>query len=107
MKFIAREWRKYYDAIQSCGQILKDASVWIDESGVTHKPICPISFDERKNIKKEIIKLKENQRNYLNSCGLTMPKPLWRFDIKDESTWVSDPSFRFKHLIANKGKKRK
>ena len=36
---------------------------------------------------------------YLDARGISMPKPLWKYDPDDPTTWVSSPHFAYGHLL--------
>ena len=36
---------------------------------------------------------------YLDSRGVPMPKPLWKYDSDDPTTWPSSPHFAYGHLL--------
>lgn len=36
---------------------------------------------------------------YLNKRGYKLPKPLWKYNPDDETTWASSPNFAYGHLL--------
>ncbi len=36
---------------------------------------------------------------YLDARGVCMPKPLWKYNADDPTTWVSSPQFAYGHLL--------
>ena len=98
MKFNVNEWRKIYDKIQCLGQILKDSMPGIDKKKNWVPALNEISRDVFKNIENEIKDLMISCDAYLDAVGMRPKPPVWHFDMKDPSTWVSHESFRFKNL---------
>lgn len=40
--------------------------------------------------------------NYLDKCGLTMPPPLWKYDVEDPKTQPSSVAFAYKDRMTKK-----
>jgi len=99
MKFSAKEWRRMYDAVQKMGLMLKNSRPYIDEYNVAHEAVSELSCETQRNLTKEIKRLTDKTRKYLNDCGLRPSEPLWKYDIHDQSTWASDQSFKYHNLI--------
>ncbi len=102
MQFKVKEWRKIYDKVQKIGKRIKDSYPYRDSSGVMHDGI-PLEFNERFEIEQEIKRLTNKSDNYLNACEMKLPEPLWLYDNKDITTWISEPTFRFGYLLRMKG----
>lgn len=102
MEFNVNEWRKFYDRIQVLGQHLKNAQPYRDRSRVWHDAPCPLDTYEQIAIQKQVDAITPLVSTYLDSCNMRMPAPLWDFDREDPSTWESDASFKFRHLMKPK-----
>lgn len=91
MRFNIKIWRKIYDRIQRLNPEDRDDAALIDE-------------------------LKAKSSKYLDDCGMTMPEPLWKYDPKDQTTWlyiptkcndptkvdewfIINPDFKYHHLV--------
>lgn len=102
MQFNVNEWRRIYDKVQSLGQIIKDSQERVDKEGNWLPPIHSISQDAAKSIETEIKELLTKVNIYLDACGLRPEPPLWKYDVKDPTTWASSDKFKFKHLISDR-----
>ncbi len=99
MQFNVKEWRRKYDKIQALGQILKDSYPSVDKNGNWLQPLHIISHDSSKSIEAEIKELVAKVNIYLDACGLRPEQPLWKYDVKDPTTWASSGKFKYGHLI--------
>lgn len=99
MKFNIKKWREFYDEIHELGKRLKDSYPTIDENEKTHDALINLSTGSRLNLILDIKDLIEACRIYLDACGLKITIPLWKYDIKDKTTWVSDESFKYNYLL--------
>jgi hypothetical protein len=99
MEFNIAEWRKDYDKAQSLGKRLKDSQPYRDEDKVWHEAPHPLGAYDQINLQKEIEVIALKISKYLDDCGIRMEPPLWDYDKEDPSTWPSDESFKFKHLL--------
>lgn len=100
MQFNVNEWRKIYDEVQFLGKILKDSQPSLDPTTKKWIPaIQEISKDAFKNISEEIDLLLIKNTQYLDGCEMNPNPPLWHYNSKDKSTFVSDTSFKYDHLI--------
>lgn len=87
--FSYKEWLASYNEMHSLGKRLNKT-----------RPIgLRINFDERKSLSKRIDRMASIISNKLDASGLHLPKPLWDYSLSDETTWISDSSFDFHHLI--------
>lgn len=82
-------WRETYDKVREIGTYLKMCR----ENGIH------IGLAERESKENEISDLLKSSMKYLDSVGMTMPKPKWVYDNKDEETWVSSDKFDYHHLL--------
>ncbi len=99
MEFSIREWRKMYDKIHGLGSMLRDSRPTYTDEGDYIAPRAALSHDAQKELEFQIKTWVERSNRYLNQCGMKMPKPLWYYDRKNPETWVSDPSFKYGHLL--------
>jgi hypothetical protein len=99
MEFNIKEWIRIYNNVHYLNQKLKDSMSTIDESNVHHCRISNLSVNAQKAIELEIKNLIRRCANYLNDCGMPMPKPLWSYDSKNPKTWLSHSSFKYKKLL--------
>jgi hypothetical protein len=95
MQFNIQTWRKRYDEIQNLGQIIKNSLP--NKEGT--RPVTPISHETRMSLEKDIEERCKKVSEYLEASNMQMPSPLWHFDIKDESTWLSSEHFAYGHLV--------
>ncbi len=83
-------WSNYYKRINKLGAYLKEAR---DEPRL-------LETGEKQRIEEEIAQLTKDCTLYMDVSGCKAREPLWRYDVKDESTWFSSPKFKFAHLAA-------
>jgi hypothetical protein len=95
MKFRANEWKRCYDRTQELGRLLKRSRP--DKDG--NPPIAPLHPVTQSNLEGEIKRITTSCSQYLDSCGMTMKEPLWKYKIDDEKTWISSPHFAYHHLV--------
>lgn len=99
MQFNVKEWRVFYDRINKMGQMLKDSYPTIDEHGIKHPPKKALRTLKQESLKEEIKKQTEKCVRYLDWCGKRLPSPSWLYNIGDKTTWKSDESFKYGHLV--------
>ena len=99
MRFSLKEWRTFYDKIHQLSRILHDSRATYTESGAYIAPVEPLPPDEQRRLESEIKTLSQKCNRYLDQCGKRMPKPLWRYDKKDSTTWASHKDFKYAHLL--------
>lgn len=104
--FDVKEWRRIYDKVQHLGQIIKDSNQRLDDEGNWLPALHLISVDARKSIEAEIKVWLAANDNYLDACGMKPNPPLWKYDVKDPTTWASHATFKYKHLMNSKGNNR-
>ncbi len=104
MQFNANEWRRFYDKIQAMGQMLKDSYPSIDENKEVQPPKKALRKIKQDSLKEEIKKQTEKCIRYLNWSGKKLTPPLWAYNVEDKTTWASDPSFKYGHLLKLKRK---
>ncbi len=102
MKFNVKSWRNTYNLVNALGKTLKDSYPTIDENNVSHPAICPLGIDQRTTIEKKIKILLSRSDKYLNECDLRYNAALWKYNIKDKSTWASETTFKYGHLLRYK-----
>lgn len=95
MQFNLKEWLKIYNRVHALGKELKEGRP--DADGITAKN--PLSMTEQFKLESDIKNLLQRSNSYLDQCKMRMPKPLWHYDNKDPSTWISDPSFKYWHRL--------
>lgn len=95
MQFNINEWRKIYDRVHAIGQLLKDSR--IDKDG--NPAVNPLGYDTKRNLDAEIINLLDRCNDYLDSCNMRLPEPLWHYDKEDPKTHASHESFKYGHFL--------
>lgn len=99
MQFNIREWRRIYDKVNGLGKMIKDSYPFVDEHGQNQPAPSPLSRETRNILADEIKALTERSNSYLDACGMKPPAPKWIYNNKDVTTWPSDPSFKYGHLL--------
>ena len=99
MKFCVTEWRRMYDNVHALGKMLTDARPTYDEKLNYYPPKTNLSKCAQDGLENDIRRQIERSKYYLNQCGLRMPRPLWKYDYKDETTHASSPKFIYQHLL--------
>lgn len=89
MEFELSIWMNKYRRVREIGRILKQESEGVIFLGDT----------ERYKLRVEQDGLLSEQSQYLNSCGYPHPPILWRYNLRDESTWASSNKFSYPHLL--------
>ena len=103
MQFNVNEWRNTYDKVQCLGQIIKDSQPRMTEKKEWVPAVQEISKEAFDSIEKEIKSLLKWNTSYLNGCGVRPNPPLWKYDNRDPTTWPSDVSFKYGHLLRFEG----
>lgn len=85
-------WLRYYREAHAIKSPLK-----YDPS--KKKKYLPIDEDIVVNFYKNITAALTKSDAYLESMGLKVRPPLWRFDNDDPTTWPSSPQFAYGHLL--------
>lgn len=99
MKFLIKEWRRIYFKVNELGKTLRDSRPTYTENGNYIAPVAALNSEWQAWAESEIKSLTQRSGKYLDQCGLKMPRPLWHYDRKSPETWISDPSFKFGHLL--------
>lgn len=99
MDFKIKDWRRIYDQIHRLGQDLYNSYPHQDENGRWYDPAIVLSKYAQEELKHEIEILIKKNNCYLDACGMKKRKPLWKYIPKDPTTWASDPTFSYGHLI--------
>lgn len=94
MKFSIKEWKKMYDLVQELGQRLKDSLPTFDGT----PPAIELTKDQQITLESKITSITQRIGKYLDQCGFRMPKPLWKYNREDKTTWSSHESFKYNHL---------
>ena len=101
MNFNIKEWLRIYNKVHALGKMLRDSRPTYDALENYIEPKYPLTREYQAKLESDIKTLTERSNRYLDQCGLRMPKPLWHYDNKDPGSWISDPKFRYGHLVAN------
>lgn len=88
-----------YDMVQELGRTLRDSQPTYTDNGGYIAPKTELSKDAQSILENKIKSLSQKSGHYMDQCGMRMPKPLWHYDRKNPETWISDPSFKFGHLL--------
>ncbi len=85
MKFDIKVWLKYRKKAQAIGDYL--------DACRNKKGIIQLEKDKLALYISQITDILKRCSDYMDKCGMVMPKPLWRFDLKDPTTHLSSPIF--------------
>jgi hypothetical protein len=91
--FDLKIWKSYRKKATDIGE-------YIDNNKDKYGNII-LTKKELKQALDEISVILRKSSNYMDKCGLIMPKSKWRYLEKDTSTHVSSPDFKYKHLLNN------
>ncbi len=69
------------------------------EHTLRKKKIIPLPPGVLEDFIKRVTTAMEHTSQYLDKHGYCMPRPLWKYDAQDETTWVSSPKFAYGHLL--------
>lgn len=83
--FSMSKWKWYY-------QLINQFSRELNESYITPGLL---SYEERGELKTKINFLTQSVKTYMDDCGITMPAPLWHYNVEDDTTWQSSDNFKF------------
>lgn len=84
---------------------------WLSLYKATHKIKSPVSYDPGSKKRdplpegvfesfiERVTDVLKKSSALLDKHGVTMPKPLWKYDNDDPSTWPSAPQFQYGHLL--------
>jgi len=104
MKFDIKEWLKIYNEVKLLGQQLKDSYPFVDSKKKWHDPIISLTIHEQNELSDQIKILTRKITSYLNYCNVKFPNPLWNYDVKNKTTWISHQSFVYGHLMNGRKK---
>jgi hypothetical protein len=93
MKFYMNIWLRHYKEAQQLGSHLS-AHLRKVAKGEQR-----LDRDFVNTMEKKISIVTSKCSGYLDSCGLTLPPPKWRYDKDDTRTWASSIDFRYTHLM--------
>lgn len=80
-------WMLYYNNIYRLGGELRQ-----DTYNQATKMRSEEIIEQMKDISQEV-------SNYLDDCGMFMPKAKWEYDSKNDETWKSSTRFKYSHLL--------
>jgi hypothetical protein len=100
MKFDINVWLSYRKQARIIADYIQaHKEIFYDFHGNFKK--CKLNMEKYEleyNIKKITLILKECSE-YLDRCGMNIPKSLWKYDNDDPTTWVSSKHFAYEHLL--------
>lgn len=89
MAFQIKEWLSIYNRVHALGRYINET----DPSKEDRPKEKRLPDDEWNALHKDMKKLINLSRTYLNRNGMRLPPPLWVYDPDDETTWVSSEKF--------------
>ena len=91
--FDLQVWRDHHDTAKYHGQFVKEAMNELFKFGIQPKePEFTTHLTARDGALLAC-------GLYMDRCGMGIGAPLWEYNPKDKSTWLSDPSFKYRKRI--------
>ena len=98
MKFSIKDWRRMYDLAQELGTQLKNSRPTYDDCLNYYPPVHPLPKIQQHALEDRIQTIMTNNNQYLDECGMKMPKPLWVYNRLNPETHLSSKQFKYEHM---------